>query len=137
MTLKDNTAINKKLIPCVITQLSNIKTIVTSFLFKYVWIIVLALINLSFYLGYHLGILISSQEISTLKLDAERALTVAYETHSRLENKALIEREEAVKELTELNQTLFERLKEAYEKDPEANVWANLCLPDSIECLLK
>ena len=63
-----------------------------------------------------------------------RAAVAAELTAGRL---ALVEREDRIKDLTETNRLMSEKLREAYAKDPEARAWADSCLPDSIECLLR
>ena len=67
-------------------------------------------------------------------LSAQNAL--AAQTADSL--KALAERDATVREITEANRNLSEKLREAYAANPETRALAETCLPDSvIECFLK
>jgi dephospho-CoA kinase len=68
---------------------------------------------------------------------AERQARAAVAAEVEAGRKALAEREDRIKDLTETNRIMSEKLREAYAKDPEARAWADSCLPDSIECLLR
>jgi hypothetical protein len=51
--------------------------------------------------------------------------------------KGLAERDETVKHLTEANKILSQKLREAYEANPDTRALVDTCLPDSIICLLQ
>ena len=51
--------------------------------------------------------------------------------------KALDERTLEVARLLDENMALSGQLREVYDAVPEARVWADACLPDSVSCLLR
>ena len=61
--------------------------------------------------------------------------SLAYQLEAQ--GRALAARENTVREITEANRNLSEKLREAYAANPETAAWAETCLPDAVECLLK
>jgi hypothetical protein len=75
--------------------------------------------------------------ISDMAAEASAQASAAWAEEAQGNRKALAEREETIKQITEANHNLSQKLRTAYAKDPETRALADTCLPDSIICLLQ